>query len=163
LYLSGRGSISTAVAHDLEARKAAAGAAGQPVPLDLAGVEFDVKAGPFKKYPYCLEHPKGLIGVSPSGPLPAVYIQPRAEFIHACAPKNVVSWYQQRVAALCGDVVLSVSRVDLHADWQGWQLTGDDRRRFVSYADNRHTYEEGARFSGFEFGTSASHTVVGRI
>ena len=64
----------------------------------------------------------------------------------------MVSWYRDRAAELCSDLALSVSRVDLHADWQGWRLTDGDRQRFVCRAHSVVTYEEGKNLLGLTFG-----------
>ncbi len=64
---------------------------------------------------------------------------------------------------LCDDLALSVSRLDLYADWQHWNLTLADRARFVGRADSTRTYEQASGLSGFDFGTRKSHTIVARI
>src|SRR6202011_1160659 len=70
-------------------------------------------------------------------------------------------------ALLEGDIVagsyeLTVSRIDLYADMQGWCPELGDLRRFVGFGRHRkgfeerqHTYMTGARLTGFTFGKDA--------
>ena len=57
-------------------------------------------------------------------------------------PAEVVAWVDRVAGELVGPVRWGVSRLDLFSDWQGWTLTGDDRRRFVCRATERKTYEQ---------------------
>ena len=75
----------------------------------------------------------------------------------------MVDWIRDLVGAECGPVLLTVSRIDLFADWQGWALNGDDRHRFVCLADSRTLYENGQVFTGFAFGTRTSGSIIARI
>jgi hypothetical protein len=61
------------------------------------------------------------------------------------------------------DVGFTVSRIDLHADWQGWDVSGDDRHRFVCRAHDLATYEDNADLWGFSFGNRKSGSVTARI
>ncbi len=56
-----------------------------------------------------------------------------------------------------------VNRVDLFADWQGWNLTLDDAQRFVCRADARRTYEIAGTLTGFEFGSRTTKTFLARL
>jgi len=56
-----------------------------------------------------------------------------------------------------------LSRLDLFCDVQGWELDGDDRHDFVCRADRLDTHEEGAAFTGLEFGRRTTKTVCARI
>ena len=58
--------------------------------------------------------------------------------------------------AECGPVRFTVSRIDLHADFQGWLLTGDDRHNFVSRATCLTTFEDGSASNGLQFGKQGS-------
>lgn len=90
-------------------------------------------------------------------------MQPRAEFLHGIGPAEVVQWFRSILEAECGPVQLTTSRVDLHADFQGWALSGNDRGRFVCRAKDLATYEEGDAFNGLQFGKRGSQTVSARI
>ena len=51
---------------------------------------------------------------------------------------------------------LVVSRIDLFADIQGWEVHGDERRNFVTRATARRTFEEGDAFTGLQFGNQVN-------
>ena len=163
LYLSARTTIPAEVVEKLEAARIEATKASEPIPLRLGDVDVAMAPHAFLRYRYCLEHPYGRIGMTTSSRLPAVRIQPRAEFLHGSGPRGTVAWYQSFLAKLCGPVLMSVSRLDLFADFQGWQLDGDARHEFVCRAKSRHTYEEDGVFNGLTFGTRASGSVSARI
>jgi hypothetical protein len=63
----------------------------------------------------------------------------------------------------CGLVKLQASRIDLFADFQGWNLSGEDRRRFVCRASDLGTFEEDGTLSGLQFGKRSSGTVDARL
>ena len=56
-----------------------------------------------------------------------------------------------------------VNRVDLFADWQGWNLGLEDAQRFVCRADARRTYEIAGTLTGFEFGSRKTKTFLARL
>jgi hypothetical protein len=58
---------------------------------------------------------------------------------------------------------LQVSRIDLHADWQNWELTGDHRRRFVCRSRDLTTYEDDFELTGFSFGNRKTKKLTARI
>jgi hypothetical protein len=60
-------------------------------------------------------------------------------------------------------VVLTASRLDVFADFQGWEVNAEDRRRFVCRADDVATRENRMTFTSFEFGRRTSNTVMTRI
>lgn len=163
LYMSGRAVLPTTLLDRLVEGKAQAIEGTATTTLDLAGESFRVAGSGMGRYPYRLEHDRGPVGVTASSHLPTFRVQPRSEFLHAVGAPAVVEWYQQVLDEMCGKAALTVSRIDLHADWQGWNLGGDDRHRFVCRATNRDTYEEYEVFTGFVFGRRATGTVLCRI
>jgi len=164
LYLSARAALSRPFLDELASAKEVARSSGESLPIVVGGESFRVTAGGFNKYRYRLEHPHGLVGVTESEHLPSFWIQPRSEFIHAVGPEAVVEWYRARLAGACeNEPSFLVSRIDLHADWQGWSLTGDDRHRFLCRATERDTYEQGEVLSGFVFGRRTTNSVLARI
>lgn len=164
LYLSGRAELSESLLGVLEERRQAAEAADEPQPLRVAGVEFVVEPRSFGKYRYRLAHSAGLVGVTSSEFLPALRVQPRAEFIHGAGPVGVLEFFDVVGEYLAGGpVAWSLSRLDLFCDVQGWDLVGDQRSRFVCRAKRRNLHEEGEGFSGFEFGRRGTKTVCARI
>jgi hypothetical protein len=164
LYLSGRAVLSDALLADLEAVRAKAEESGQPAPFRVAGEEFEVEPRAFGKYRFRLVHSSGLVGITPSEHLPALRVQPRAEFLHGVGPGGVVEFFSGIGEFLAGGPVCwSLSRLDLFCDVQGWVLHGDDRHRFVCRAERRDLHEHGETLGGFEFGRRTSGTVCARI
>lgn len=163
LYLSARTIIPAEVLEKLEAARVEATKTGEPTPLRVGDVDVAMAPHAFHRYRYCLEHPYGRIGMTTSSRLPAVRMQPRAEFLHGSGPRGTVDWYRDFLNELCGPVLMTVSRLDLFADFQGWHLDGDARHEFVCRAKSRHTYEEDGVFNGLTFGTRASGSISARI
>ena len=164
LYLSGSTDLSTRLFADLAALRTAAQEADQPQPLMLGGEEFQVEPAPFGKYRYRLRHPWGLVGVTESKRLPALRVQPFAEFLHAVGPSEALRFFGgvgEYLAA--GPVHWGLSRLDLFCDVQGWALAGDDRHRFVCQSRRRDLHEEGQALTGFEFGRRSTKTICARI
>lgn len=164
LYLSGRADVPEVVLDTLESLRLAAEASGEHQELPLVGGTFFVAPRAFGKYRYRLEHPTGMIGVTRSEHLPAIYVQPYAEFLHGVGPEAAVGFFDMVAQYLVGgQVSWSASRLDLFCDLQGWDLSGDDRERFVARSERRDLHEHGAAFGGLEFGRRTSKTVCARI
>jgi hypothetical protein len=104
-----------------------------------------------------------VLQLSPNSNLPPVRIQPRAEFLHGIGALSAAHWFEDVLVDRCGFTELSVSRVDLHADFQRWRLGGEDRERFLCRAKARTTYEEDGRWTGFIFGRRKTGTFSARI
>jgi hypothetical protein len=163
LYLSGRAALPGTLLDRLEEGRRLAEQSEGPVPFTIGGVELALLPHGFGKYRYCLRHEHAQIGVTPSKHLPALRIQPRTELLHALGPSGAIGWCRRLVADDVGPVLFTVSRLDLYADFQGWELCGDDRHRFVVRGRERDTYEDGEDLSGFVFGRRSSNTVLARI
>lgn len=163
LYLSGRAVIPDDLFEKLELARIESAASGQPVPFFFGDVAVALAPHAFLRYRYCLDHPFGRIGITTSTHLPAIRVQPRAEFLHGSGPRGAVEWFRNVLEGACGPVRLAVSRLDLFADFQGWQLTGDSRHEFVCRAKTRHTYEEDGIFNGLIFGSRGSGSPLARI
>jgi hypothetical protein len=117
-----------------------------------------------KRYPFRLDHEFAAFGVSLTGSaIPALRIQPRAQFIHSVGPEYAVEWCRGVASSLFPDVRLGVSRLDLFADWQGWPLREADHDRFVTRARQRTSYAEDDVFTGFTFGRRRTATISCRI
>ena len=162
-YVSGRASIPPEFLEELDRLKGMAQGGGRSVPIVLGGAEFHVQPGGFGKYRYCLRNEIAQIGFTPSDRLPALRIQPRAEYLHGLGPLPAVDELAEMLGREVGPIALSVSRLDLFADFQGWTLEGDSRRRFVCRARTRDLYEEGEELTGFVFGRRDTGTVMARI
>jgi hypothetical protein len=163
LYLSGRASLRPSLLEHLAHRRELADGTGCSIPLDLGSAGFGISGRSLHKYRFRLEHPHGVVGLTPSTQLPAIWVQLRAEYLHGVGPRSAVDWIDDALAELCGPIRWSVSRLDLHADFQGWGLTGDDRHRFLARASLRDTHEDGRELTGFEFGRRKTQTTSARI
>jgi hypothetical protein len=164
LYLSGRADLSDRLFQDLARLRARAEVMDEPQPLSVAGEEFLVAPRSHGKYRYKLRHRFGIVGITDSTNLPAIRVEPLAEQLHAVGPEATFAFWLEIGDYLAGGPVWwSVSRLDLFCDVQGWQVTGDDRHRFVCRAKRRDLHEEGHAFTGFEFGRRSSNTICARI
>jgi hypothetical protein len=163
LYCSGRGVLADSFLWGLGRAREEAEITEREVPVPVGDAEFRVQGHGLGKYRYNLAHEHGVVGVSPSVKLPALRIQPRAAFIHAVGAREAVGWFRRRFEQDCFGLRLTASRMDLHADWQGWDLRGDDRQRFVCRSEDLVTHEHGDLLSGFQFGHRKNKTISGRI
>jgi hypothetical protein len=163
LYLSGRAAPPTELFRDLERAKQTAVELSEEVPFALGGESFLLAAHGWGKYSYCLRHPHGQVGLTASSALPALRVQPRAEFLHGAGPLPTVAWFEDVLGQAVGPLRFGTSRMDLHADWQGWTVDGDDRSRFVCRAERRDLHETDDKLLGFEFGRRTTRTLCARI
>ena len=163
LYLSGRASLPGVLLGRLEVAREEAVRANEARPFELGGIEFQIRPYGWRMYRYCLDHPFGRVGLTISNSLPAIRVQPRTEFMQGSGPRPVVEWYRDLLESECGAVLFSVTRLDLFADFQGWDLDGDMRREFVCRAKSRITYEDDEHFNGFIFGKRDTGTFSARI
>jgi len=164
LYLSGNAIVSESLREQLAVGRAAAERAGEPQPFNFGnGTICEIAHHGWGRYRYRLSHPHGLIGINPDSLMPPIRIQPRAEFLHGVGPLEAARWFESVIEWRMGRVALSVNRVDLFADFQGWDFSADDRGRFVCRAKARTTYEDDGRWTGFSFGLRKSRTVTARI
>jgi len=163
LYLSGRAAPPASLLERLESARTEAVALDARPPFQFGALEMRIAPHSFGKYRYCLDHPYGRIGLTPSSKLPALRIQPRAEFLHGIGAEATVDAFRDLIEAEVGPVRLSVSRLDLFADFQGWALSGDDRGHFLCRARDTATYEADEDLRGLQFGKRSSGTVSARL
>lgn len=163
LYLSGRANLPEALLAALEDHRTLAEAGSVPVAFDLGGESYSLSPRSWGHYRYCLDHPDGRVGFTPSAHLPPIRVQPRSAYLHTVGPLAAVDHMATILSAVCGEVRFNVSRMDLYADFANWDLSADDRIRFVCRASSLRTYEEEGRLTGFEFGRRASKTVTARV
>lgn len=162
LYLSGRGNLSPEFVASLSAAKERAVALREAVPFLLGGVEFGLAPHGWGRYPFRLSHRYGLVGFTGSEHLPAVRIQPRAEFLHGVGAEATADQFQSLLWSV-GEFELSVSRVDLFADVQGWTVDAEHRHNFVSRAKSLVTFEEDGGLTGLQFGRRRGGGLSARI
>jgi len=163
LYLSGRAQVPSVVLDRLAEARFASESASETTPMELGGCEFLMAPGGFGKYRYRLSHRNGIVGVTPSEHLPAFRVQPRSEYLHGVGARAGVDWFRHILEAECGAVALTVSRIDVHADWQGWDLGWSDRERFVCRADALAMRGERGELTGWEFGRRDTNTLCARM
>lgn len=163
LYLSGRAALRGELLERLETIRCEAIELDSRLPFQFGSLEMTLAPHAFGKYRYSLDHPYGRIGITPSAKLPAIRIQPRAEFLHGVGPGGAADAFQDLLEQVVGPVRLTVSRLDLFADFQGWTLTGDDRRNFVCRARSTAVYEEDEVLNGLTFGKRDSGTISARL
>ncbi|WP_200914349.1 hypothetical protein, partial [Aeromicrobium sp. Leaf272] len=161
LYLTGRCVIPSELLADLEQARALAGELRQPTRLRLGGETFNVGWGPLNRWRFRLEHRCAMVGMTASDGIPSLYVQPTAEFLHANGAEAVSDWCQSVFAELLGHITWQVSRVDLFADVQGWDVKAEDRHHFLTRATSRRTYEDDDELTGLQWGVGGA--VVCRI
>lgn len=162
-YLSGAGSLSMQLVEDLTQVRDEARELGSAVEYPFGADVFRVSGSGLQRYAFRLDHPRGVIALTPSAALPAVRVQPRAAFLHAVGAREGLGWFTELVESVLGRVVWKASRVDLFMDSHGWNLAADDRERFICRASQRVTYEDERLFTGLRFGSGKSGTAMARI
>jgi hypothetical protein len=164
LYLSGSALVPAQLLKRLaSARAVAESGTGGDRTVEVGGHSFTVAPMAWGKYRYRLMHENGLVGVTESERLPAFRIQPRAEFLHGAGTTAAVQWFRACLEAEVGPLLLGVSRLDIHADWQGWAPGWNDRERFVCRADALALRGSRGELTGWEFGRRMTGTVCSRI
>lgn len=163
LYLSGRAALPADLLDELNRLRLLADQQEGPVEMPLGGLVMQLQPRKWGHYRYCLEHPYARVGFSPKPKIPAIRVQPRAEFLHGHGVENVVQWAQSLLESVCGPVLLEVSRIDLYGDFQGWNFTGDQRHDFLCRADARNLFETDEEFNGLKIGKRESGTISARL
>ena len=163
LYLSARGTLPNAFVARLEDTRQWAAELHRSAPCQIGGLWFGIAPHGWGKYRFCLDHPMARLGFTESRHLPAVRIQPRAEFLHAVGPGSLLVSLRELLEPTLGPLRFSVSRLDLFTDVQGWALALDDAHRFVCRADSRRIYQVGGTLTGFEFGSRKTNALCARI
>jgi len=153
LYLSARGTVPDVLLDELDAYKNTARNTETPVDATLGGYPVRVLGSGWGKYRYCAVHPLARIGITRSERLPSVRIQPTAIALHSIGAAGTVLFVRNVLdAAGIHDATLSVSRLDLHSDWQRLWIGADERTSFVTYSNRRALYEVDDQLSGLNFG-----------
>lgn len=163
LYLSGHGYLSKGFLARLEEERLFADRASVPVPFELGSLTLGLCPHGWGKYRYCLDHETGRVGFTASRRLPAVRIQPRAEFLHAVGPEETVRHFADLVRPFVEGLVLRVARLDLFVDVEGMKLCAQDRNAFVCRGDGCTTYENANVVTGFTFGSRRTQRISARL
>jgi len=163
LYLSGQVDVPTEFLQRLDQYRAVAQAGGSPVPFSFGGIEFGLAPHGWGRYRFCLSHESGLIGITTSKLLPPVRIQPRAEYLHGLGAESTIDAFRTAIDRELGWPSLSVSRIDLFADFQGWDVGSDDPEEFVTRAKQLTVRSDRGKRTGLEFGRRSTGSITGRI
>jgi hypothetical protein len=163
LYLSGRAALPEDFLAQLDALRSVADDQEGPVRVVLGELEMQMQPRKWGLYRYCIDHPYARFGFTPRDKIPAIRVQPRAEFLHGAGVEKVVEWAHRLLESECGPVLLEVSRMDFFADFPGWNISGDDRHEFVSRADGRNLFETAQEFNGLKIGKRESGTISARL
>ena len=163
LYLSGRAALPVALLDKLRDLRLLADQQEGPVEITLGGLVMQLQPRKWGLYRYCLDDPFARIGFTPKTKIPAIRVQPRAEFLHGAGVDFVVEWARSLMESICGPVLFQVSRLDLFADFQGLSFSGDRRHEFLCRADARHLFEVAEEFNGLQIGSRNSGTIFARI
>jgi hypothetical protein len=166
LHLSARGTIRPELWEVLEQARLQAQAEEQLVPVELgdSGQCFNVKGHGLRGYALWLTSPDYELLLGKSERFPAALVQLHAAYLHSMGAEAaldlVVMMLRREIFA--GECEIRVSRIDLYADLQGWDLEIDDLRRFVGAGRARRAYPEvessnqlhtfGRKTTGFVFG-----------
>lgn len=107
--------------------------------------------------------------VGRSAKFPPALVQMHSAFLHSMGIDPALDQVERLLHQdlFAGPFKEGVSRVDVHADLQGWDLRTADLDRFVGYGrhrrafeENRQVFQSGTKLAGFMFGKDA---MVARI
>jgi hypothetical protein len=167
LHLAVRGVIDEKVWARLDAARREAQATEEVVTVELgdSGQVFNVKGHGLRGYALWLTCPDFELLLGRSQKFPAALVQLHSAYLHSMGVRDAVDLACSAIVhdIFAGDGEVTVSRIDLYADVQGWPLEVGDLTRFVSTARGRKGYLEaeleggqvhkfGRRTTGFVFG-----------
>lgn len=147
---------------DLAELKAAAGLdTRQAVLFEVGAEQLRVMgSGMGAWWPYRLEHRFGHLAVGESANRPAWRVSLSAEALHLQGAARVVAFWQQIIEALTGaPVLLMTSRLDVHADFAGLDITDGDRPGFVCRSGRQSVEFENGALETLYFGKGGEVTV----
>jgi len=162
LYLSFRATLDSGFLDALETLKSEAQAASKPAPISFedgrATVVLPTGSGFYRYGIHCTEFD---VFVSRGEHVPPVYVRLSSLYLHSVGVRAAVRearrFVIQNLAGSASEPI--ASRIDIYADFQGWQPRADDLDRFVTRSVANHAYYEpaeeahrGLRLTGFRFG-----------
>lgn len=170
LYISFKGELEPGLLEAMERLREEAQAGSKPVPI-----AFDdrramvVLPHGWTFYRYAMHSTDFDVFLAAGEHVPPVYVRLSSLFLHAAgaepAAADTEAFVRRNVMA--GATPNRPSRVDLYADFQGWQPEPDDLRRLVTRGVRNHLFYEpteeahaGLRLTGFRFGKDQ---LVGRL
>ncbi len=147
---------------DLAELKAEAGGdRRQVVPFPVGDAVLRVSpAGLGAWWPFRLDHAFGQLGVGESANRPAWRVSLSAEALHCESVPAVVAFWRGIIEALTGaPVVLLASRLDVHADFAGLDITEADRSGFVCRSGRQSVEVQHGALETLYFGKGGEVTV----
>jgi hypothetical protein len=135
----------------------------QPVEFPMTAQAFLVKLLPhgLRGHAYWLTSPDFELILGKSQKFPSVLVQLHSAYMHSVGIDRSLDLMEAllRHEVFAGGYRLNVSRIDVYADFQGWQPQVADLDRFVSFSrhrrgflENQQVYMTGPRLTGFMFG-----------
>ena len=131
--------------------------------LPIAGQQFEISSYAWGRYPVFIEHEFGRVGFTKSEKMPGIRLQIRSKFLHAVGAEKALEWFTTILKDLRIYPSWTLSRLDLFADIQGWDLRHSDQDQFATRASDLTSRKVSNNFSGFEFGRRKSGTINARI
>jgi hypothetical protein len=164
LYASSRTAFDLGFFKTISAMKVFAGEGDQSFPiLTISDQPFHVSNYSWGRYPVFIEHEFGRLGFTNSETLPGIRLQIRSKYLHAVGADEALAWFTRRLQDIDIHPSWTLSRLDLFADVQGWDLHHYDENRFLCRASDLTSRKVRNRFSGFEFGRRKTGTINARI
>lgn len=143
-------------------RRAQANEDMAPLSFPITEEAFECRPYGWRGYTYWLSSPDYEVMVGRSAKFPAVLVQAHSAFLHSVGIDPALDQVERllRLDLIEGPFKQGVSRIDLHADLQGWELRTADLDRFVGYGRHRgvfdrQMFQSGTRLDGFQFGKDA--------
>jgi hypothetical protein len=133
----------------------------QPVEFPMTAQAFLVKPHGLRGHMYWLSSPDFELILGRSEKFPPVLLQLHSAYMHSIGIDRALDLMEAllRHEVFAGAYRLNVSRIDVYADFQGWEPHVTDLDRFVSFSrhrrgfqENQQVYMTGPRLTGFMFG-----------
>jgi hypothetical protein len=166
LYVSAKGTVRPALWPVLELVKGAAHEAGEAEMFEwpVTGRTMAMKPHGVRTYGFWLSSPDFELMLSTNERFPPAMVQLHSAFLHSVGVDAAID---AAASVLIDDVFawppeLNVSRIDLYADVQGWDLELGHLPRFVSLGRARRGFGQveeftsGHRLTGFRFGAGGA-------
>ena len=166
LHLSAAGELLDGCLLYFQDVKAEAAATDDPMVVTLGRGPFALRVRPhgWRGYPIWASSPELELFLGAPAGFPPVFAQQHAVYLHHAGAETalatVTAWLTKHLFA--APPALTVSRIDLYADVEGWGPTHHDLERFVCRGTARRAFvttdpatlhAQGLRCSGFTFGT----------
>ena len=132
-----------------------------PLEFPMTAQVFLIKPHGLRGHAYWLSSPDFELILGRSEKFPPVLVQLHSAYMHSVGIDRALDLMETllRHEVFAGTYRLNVSRIDVYADFQGWEPQLADLDRFVSFSrhrcgfqENQQVYLTGARLTGFMFG-----------